>query len=193
MYDFIQSTIGVKQGCPLSPTLFGIYIDELEAFLHDHIQDTNGCLLHQVLISILLFVDDVVLLFSSPEGLQRQLDALALICDLRQLTVNLGKTKVMIFNRLNKSVDIHFFFRGEEIEITSAYTCLGVQFIGPRFSLLPTLQPQIVKVSGSLAILERLFPPPFSRHLIQDLSHGLPYPTHYSLWLRDLGAFLTGD
>jgi hypothetical protein len=63
--------------------LFGIYIDELEAFLHEHIQDSNGCLLDQVLISILLFVDIMVLLASSPEGLQRQWDALALFCDLR--------------------------------------------------------------------------------------------------------------
>ena len=46
MSNFIQSTIGVKQGCPLSPTLLGIYINELEAFLHEHIQDTDGCLLH---------------------------------------------------------------------------------------------------------------------------------------------------
>jgi hypothetical protein len=82
MSDFIRSTIGVKQGCPLSPTLFGISIDELEAFLHKHIQDSDGCFLHQVLISILLFIDDVVLLASSPEGLQRQLDAPALFCDL---------------------------------------------------------------------------------------------------------------
>lgn len=37
MLDFIQSTIGVKQGCPLSPTLFGIYTDELESFLWEHI------------------------------------------------------------------------------------------------------------------------------------------------------------
>jgi len=65
MSDFIRSTIGVKQGCPLSPTLFGIYIDELEAFLQEHIQDTDGCLLHQVLISILLSADNVVLLSSS--------------------------------------------------------------------------------------------------------------------------------
>jgi hypothetical protein len=69
MSYFIKSTIGLKQGCPLSPTLFGVYIDELEAFLHEHIQDSEGCLLHQVLISILLFVDDVVLLASTPEGL----------------------------------------------------------------------------------------------------------------------------
>jgi hypothetical protein len=98
MLDFIKSTIGVKQGCPLSPTLFGIYIDELEAFLHEHIQESDRCPLHKVLKSILFFVDDVVLLASSPHGLQRQLNALALLCDHRQLMVNLGKTKVMVFN-----------------------------------------------------------------------------------------------
>ena len=81
MLDFIRSTIGVKQGCPLSPTLSGIYIDELESFLQEHIQDTDGCLLHQVLISILLFADDIALIASSQEGLQRQLDALATFCD----------------------------------------------------------------------------------------------------------------
>jgi hypothetical protein len=83
------------------------------------------------------------------------LDALALFCDLRQLTVNLGKTKVMIFNGLKKTSDLHFFFRGEEIEITNTYTYLGVQFSGPRFSLRPTLQPRINKGYGSLALLER--------------------------------------
>ena len=106
--------------------MFGIYIDELDAFLLEHIQDSDGCLLHQVLISILLFADDVVLQASFPEGLQRQLDALALFCDLQQLMVNLGKTKVMIFNGLKKTSNLHFFFRGEEIEITIAYTYLGV-------------------------------------------------------------------
>jgi hypothetical protein len=68
----------------------------------------EGCLLHQVLISIMLFVDDVVLIASSPEGLQRQLDALALFCNLQQLTINLGKTKVMIFNGLKKTSNLHF-------------------------------------------------------------------------------------
>jgi hypothetical protein len=102
------------------------------------------------------FSDDVILLASSPEGLQRQLDALALFCDLRQLMVNLGKTKVMIFNGSKKILfDHHFFFRGEEIEITNTYTYLGVLFTGPHFSLRHALQPRVSKGYGSLALLER--------------------------------------
>jgi hypothetical protein len=56
--------------------------------------------------------------------------------------VILGKTKVMIFNRLKKTLDLHFFFKGEEIEITNTYTYLGVQFLGPCFSLQPALRPR---------------------------------------------------
>ena len=40
--DFIKSTNGVKQGCPLFPTLFGIYINELKSFLQEQILDTMG-------------------------------------------------------------------------------------------------------------------------------------------------------
>lgn len=119
------------------------------------ISRTLMAFLHQVLISILLFVDDIVLLSSSPEGLQRQLDALALFCDHRQLMVNLGKTRVMIFNGVKKTSDFHFLFRGEEIEITSTYNYLGVQFSCPRFSLRPALQPRMNKGYGSLALFKR--------------------------------------
>ena len=109
--DSIRSTIGVMQGCPLSPTLFRIYFDELESFLQAYIQLGDGCLFQQFLISILLFVDDVVLLSSTSEGLQRQLDALSIFCDLRQLMINLGKTKVMIFNGMKIILsEYHFYF-----------------------------------------------------------------------------------
>jgi hypothetical protein len=68
----------------MSPTLFGIYIDELETFLHENIQDNDGCLLHQVMISIPLFTNDVVLLESSPLG-TKIVDALSLFCDLQSV------------------------------------------------------------------------------------------------------------
>jgi hypothetical protein len=70
LFYFIWSTIGVKQRCPLLSTLFGIYIDEMESFLQESIQDGDGCLLDQVLIS-LLSVDDLIHLASSLEGLHR--------------------------------------------------------------------------------------------------------------------------
>ena len=31
--DVVHSTIGVKQGCPLSPTLFGMYVDEISDYI----------------------------------------------------------------------------------------------------------------------------------------------------------------
>ena len=31
--DIVHSTIGVKQGCPLSPTLFGMYVDEVSDYI----------------------------------------------------------------------------------------------------------------------------------------------------------------
>jgi hypothetical protein len=117
----------------------------------------------------------VVLLALTPTGLQRQLDALSLFCDLRQLIVNLGKTKIMIFNGWKMTANLHFFFQGEEIEITSTYTCLGVRFSGPRFSLRLALHPWIAKGYGSLALLKRLISAPFLGHLIQDVSHGLSW------------------
>ena len=139
----------------LPPIMFGIYIDELEAFLHKHIQDNNKCLLHQVSISILLFIDDVVLLASYLEGLQRHLDALSLFCDLRQLMVNLGKTKVMIFNKLRNNIELHLFFRGEAFEITNTYTYLGVKLSGPHLILRPTIQTYINNGYKFLSLLER--------------------------------------
>lgn len=159
----IQSTIEVKQGCHLSPTLFGIYIDELETFLRDSSLPSNGGYLHQVLISILLFADDVILLASSAESLQRLLDGLASFCDHRQLSVNLSKTWVMVFNYL-KTSHLHFYFQGHEIEISTSYVYLGVKFSGPHFSLRPAIQPRVCKGMCSLAMLERQC----FRHHFQD-------------------------
>jgi hypothetical protein len=65
---------GVKQGCPLNPLLFGLYLDALEWRLDGRKCDAPT--LAYVHVWLLLFVDDLALISKSEVGLQQQLDAL---------------------------------------------------------------------------------------------------------------------
>jgi hypothetical protein len=74
----IHCNIGDKQGCPLSPTLFGIYIDKLEYCLEE-----AGCVgptLTGIVINLLLYVYDIVLMARSPRDLENQLRILKEFC-----------------------------------------------------------------------------------------------------------------
>ena len=99
--EMFECSIGMKQGCPASPLLFSLYLDELEALLWDAADQTDCPRLAQLLIAILLFADDIVLFSSSEKGLQQQLNILQKFCTLRGLEVNAQKTKTMVLNPPN--------------------------------------------------------------------------------------------
>jgi hypothetical protein len=63
---------GVKQGCPLSPLLFGLYLDALEGRLDG--RECDAPTLADVHVWLLFFADDLVLISESEVGLQQQLD-----------------------------------------------------------------------------------------------------------------------
>jgi len=70
----IKCNIGVKQGSPLSPTIFCIYINKLEAYL-----EVVGCArtkLTGIVITLLLYVVDIVLLGIIHEDLDKQINTL---------------------------------------------------------------------------------------------------------------------
>ena len=91
------NTIGVKQACPLSPTLFGFYIDAITAFIAR--KGGKRVVLGGTQVSLLLYANDLVLLSGSKHDLQRHLNALDDFCTQRGLVMNLGKTlKVLIFH-----------------------------------------------------------------------------------------------
>ena len=65
--DPIGSNLGLKQGCPLSPMLFNLYIDDIKDVFGEHCDPVP---LADVKINHFLYADDLVLLSQSRTGLQ---------------------------------------------------------------------------------------------------------------------------
>ena len=129
--EAFRCTAGVKQGCPASPLLFGLYIDELEAQLKADSDRTDAPKLLDILVAILLFADDIALMSYSPAGLQHQLSILAKFCGDRGLNVNVSKTKIVVFEPRRTECS-PFTFEGQIIERVEVFKYLGIAFHGTR-------------------------------------------------------------
>ncbi len=71
MHNINESHSGLKQGDTLSPTLFGIFINDIVR----EINDLNlGVKIGNKKLSILLYADDIVLLSDTENGLQAMLN-----------------------------------------------------------------------------------------------------------------------
>lgn len=125
-----QSLMGVKQGCPLSPTLFGLYIDDFEAVV---LGSATGLALPALgggPAPPLLYADDLALMSTTREGLQRQLNILGAYADRWGLTVNVKKTKALVFKPLRKyrqAWDAEFTYKGEPVATVDSFRYLGIE------------------------------------------------------------------
>ena len=94
---------GTEQGHPLSTDLFKIYINNLSSLLKS-VGDYP--VFADVLISHLLWADDLVLLALSPNALQVNINILFDFWNSMGLEVNIKKTKIVIFSPSKKSSPI---------------------------------------------------------------------------------------
>jgi len=125
--NFFTSLKGVRQGDNLSPTLFNIFINDLPAYIGNQSNTHPVCLGNQT-FNCLMYADDVILLSTSPIGLQNCLKGLETFTEEWKLDLNLNKTKVLIFNKSGKHLDEPFTFNNNYIECTANYTYLGINF-----------------------------------------------------------------
>ena len=160
---------GVKQGCVLAPTLFGVFFSLLLKFAFE--QSMEGVHLHTrsdgklfnlarlraktkvrtVLIREMLFADDAALSSHTEEDLQRLMDRFSHACREFGLTISIKKTNVM-----GQDVPSPPAIRidNEELAVTDHFTYLG-STITSNLSLDTELDKRIAKAAAVMAQLSK--------------------------------------
>ena len=93
----IQSVTGVKQGCPMSPTLFELYVDGLHRYLMSIDIPDVPMLSSGTVLPNLDYADDTALMASSAHGLQHLINDVSAFCNLMGMVISVAKTKILVF------------------------------------------------------------------------------------------------
>ena len=130
---FFPCLTGVRQGENLSPLLFSLYLNDLNHFLMSKNAGGSTCEFNSediyiyLKIMILLYADDTVLFSDTESEMQHALDVFQTYCSTWHLTVNVDKTKIVIFSS-GKLKQYNFLLDGLNIEVTNECKYLGIYF-----------------------------------------------------------------
>ncbi|XP_073971981.1 uncharacterized protein [Rhodnius prolixus] len=124
----VHLTTGVLQGDSLSPILFSLFISDIEVYFRK--RNLIGVSIDSINDVIMLaYADDLVLLADSPIDLQKKINVLQSYCEINGLTVNVNKTKIVIFHKSpHQKKHSQFFIYDQPIEIKKSFVYLGFTF-----------------------------------------------------------------
>ena len=92
MTEPFHTSRGLRQGCPLSPTLFALYI----ASIPDSLKETGaGVMIDGSQLPVLCYADDLVLISRSHQGTKRLMQCLLVELKLLKLQVNFSKSEIL--------------------------------------------------------------------------------------------------
>ena len=113
MSDVFKIERGVRQGCVMSPWLFNIFMDKC---MKETCKGMKGVMFGNVNLRVLLYADDAVVFAESASDLQVSLDRMNERMERMDLKMNVGKTKVVVFDREGEHDDCNIRMRGEVVE-----------------------------------------------------------------------------
>ncbi|KAK3520782.1 hypothetical protein QTP70_032353 [Hemibagrus guttatus] len=120
--DLFPVHVGLRQGCPLSPVLFIVFMDRISR----RSQRLEGVRFGDHRISLLIFADDVVLLAPSSLYLQHALGHFAAECEAVGMRVSTSKSEAMVLDRKKLACTLQV---GEELlSQVEEFKYLGVLF-----------------------------------------------------------------
>ena len=115
-------SVGLRQGCSLSPILFLIYIDRIVK----KSESCGGVKIGECTVQRLLFADDLVLLDSTQNGVQQALDRFSDACSVAGMKISTTKTETMCLSRQPKQCSLQI--DGVPLKQSEKFKYLGVSF-----------------------------------------------------------------
>jgi len=159
---------GVKQGCPLSPLLFSLYINDVDLIAEDVRGAVTGT--ENVRVTHMLYADDLTLLSNEPGALQTMLSRLTVYARKKHLVINTLKSEVVHFN--SKGINLPVFTIGSDtLAHKDSFKYLGMMFYR-------TLNMAKSAENASRAMLTSAYR---IRRFVRE--HTLADRPHASLWL----------
>ncbi|KAL7726621.1 hypothetical protein ACLKA6_010486 [Drosophila palustris] len=115
-----QTRTGVKQGCPLSPLLFNMVVDEIMREVCTSRRGITWSLTQH--LEDLDYADDICLMSHKLSDIQAKANDLSRIASRVGLEINAAKTKAMRFNHVNQG---HITINGNIVEFVDKFPYLG--------------------------------------------------------------------